>query len=297
MPARAQPGSAQYNFVVNDLKSVNRAATPWLAVVFHAPPYHSYYTHYKEMDCFLSIYENLFYAAKVDFVVNGHVHAYERTHGVYNYMRDVCGPTYITVGDGGNIEGPYRDFVDDTYPAGSTAGNICTQAWGSKNFAAAAGYETCPYYQLTAQPPTCPVVSFQPAQPGTTAGSVPGPNGGYWCQSAQPAWSAYRDASFGFAGMTIFNDTVASLSWYRNVDQNPAAGSPLVAADTAYLMRSTTCPAPPPPSPNPPPPSPSPPPPSPPLFFSFNSPAAAAQPNALLTAMLLLLVCALARLQ
>ena len=27
----------------------------------HAPPYHTYYTHYKEMDCFMSIWEDVFY--------------------------------------------------------------------------------------------------------------------------------------------------------------------------------------------------------------------------------------------
>jgi hypothetical protein len=33
---------------------------------------------------------------------------YERTHPVYNYELDNCGAMYITIGDGGNIEGPYR---------------------------------------------------------------------------------------------------------------------------------------------------------------------------------------------
>ena len=44
------PGTAQYNFAVADLAAVNRVATPWLLVVFHSPPYHTYNTHYKEMD-------------------------------------------------------------------------------------------------------------------------------------------------------------------------------------------------------------------------------------------------------
>lgn len=29
-----------------------------------------------------------------------------------SYERDNCAPMYITIGDGGNIEGPYRNFVD-----------------------------------------------------------------------------------------------------------------------------------------------------------------------------------------
>lgn len=41
-------GTAQYTFFTTALAGVNRAATPWLIVSFHAPPYHSYVTHYKE---------------------------------------------------------------------------------------------------------------------------------------------------------------------------------------------------------------------------------------------------------
>ncbi len=44
---------------------------------------------------------------------NGHVHAYERTHGMYDYQPDMCGPMYVTIGDGGNLEGPYRSFIDE----------------------------------------------------------------------------------------------------------------------------------------------------------------------------------------
>ena len=33
----------------------------------------------------------------------GHVHAYERTHRVFDYELRECAPMYITVGDGGNV--------------------------------------------------------------------------------------------------------------------------------------------------------------------------------------------------
>lgn len=33
------------------------------------------------------------------------VHAFERTHPMNNYTLDACGPVYLTVGDGGNLEG------------------------------------------------------------------------------------------------------------------------------------------------------------------------------------------------
>lgn len=39
-------------------------------------------------------------AAGVNLVINGHVHAYERSHPVIDFARDDCGPTYIVIGDG-----------------------------------------------------------------------------------------------------------------------------------------------------------------------------------------------------
>jgi hypothetical protein len=55
-------------------QSSNMNANPSLAVGC-SPIYHSYYTHYKEMECFRYHYEDLFYEYGVDFVLNGHVHA------------------------------------------------------------------------------------------------------------------------------------------------------------------------------------------------------------------------------
>ena len=183
----------------------------------------------------------------------GHVHAYERTHPMYNYALHPFGPVYITVGDGGNIEGPYRSFVDDVYSPGVT---FCQQKWAASNFTA--GFVTCPYYQLTQQPPSCNAQSFQPAngilgQPGVVAS--PFAAGQFWCQSSQPVWSAHRDPSFGFSGLTFVNDTYATYSWYRNTDQS-STGTGLVSADTAIFIRNNAVASPPPPPNSPPPPPP-----------------------------------------
>lgn len=35
----------------------------------------------------------------------GHVHAYERSYPVYNYVNDPCGTTHILIGDGGKSGG------------------------------------------------------------------------------------------------------------------------------------------------------------------------------------------------
>ena len=80
----------------------------------------------------------------MDLVFSGHVHAFERSHPVYRYVWivglidtasytnvrndlvprarynvDTCGPIHVVIGDGGNIEGPYRNFVDEVDPVTS----------------------------------------------------------------------------------------------------------------------------------------------------------------------------------
>ena len=81
---------------VQHIAAVNRGLTPWLVVMFHAPFYHTYYSHYKEMECFRAVYEPLFLSYGVDLVISGHVHSYERTHPMYQYqvraLPSVCGP-------------------------------------------------------------------------------------------------------------------------------------------------------------------------------------------------------------
>lgn len=104
--------SDQYQWLQTDLSNVNRRRTPWLIVVFHAPWYNSNTAHRWEGDDMMATMEPLLYAAKVDIVFAGHVHAYERSTRVY--MRNVhpCGAVHITIGDGGNHEGLATRFVD-----------------------------------------------------------------------------------------------------------------------------------------------------------------------------------------
>ena len=55
--------------------------------------------------------EATLYAAKVDIVLSGHVHAYERSCKQFNYSCVADGPLYLTVGDGGNREGLAATWV------------------------------------------------------------------------------------------------------------------------------------------------------------------------------------------
>ncbi|XP_048234819.1 purple acid phosphatase 18 [Ricinus communis] len=97
--------SDQYNWLKADLAKVDRKKTPWLLVLFHVPWYNSNKAHQGEGDGMMVAMEPLLYAASVDVVLAGHVHAYERTKRVNNGRSDQCGAVHITIGDGGNKEG------------------------------------------------------------------------------------------------------------------------------------------------------------------------------------------------
>jgi hypothetical protein len=58
---------------------VDRKKTPWLVVLFHVPWYNSNRAHQAEGDDMMATMEPLLYAAHVDLVLAGHVHAYERS--------------------------------------------------------------------------------------------------------------------------------------------------------------------------------------------------------------------------
>ncbi|XP_078149038.1 purple acid phosphatase 2-like isoform X1 [Carex rostrata] len=106
----------QYQWLQAELRKVDRTVTPWLIVLLHSPWYNSYYSHYMEGETMRVQFEAWMVKYKVDVVFAGHVHAYERSHRIsnidYNITNANCSPVsninapvYITVGDGGNIEG------------------------------------------------------------------------------------------------------------------------------------------------------------------------------------------------
>ncbi|XP_077253121.1 purple acid phosphatase-like [Tasmannia lanceolata] len=106
----------QYKWLEQELPKVNRSETPWLIVLMHSPWYNSYNYHFMEGETMRVMYERWFVQYKVDVVFAGHVHAYERSERVsniaYNIVNGICtpindqsAPVYITIGDGGNLEG------------------------------------------------------------------------------------------------------------------------------------------------------------------------------------------------
>jgi hypothetical protein len=108
------PNSNQYKWLEEDLQTVDRKLTPWVIVVMHCPWYSSNVDHYGEKQTVLmrGDMEPLFYKYRVNIAFMGHVHAYERTHPVFQNKTDNYGTVYITVGDGGNLEGHARLYYD-----------------------------------------------------------------------------------------------------------------------------------------------------------------------------------------
>ncbi|XP_020092577.1 purple acid phosphatase 23 isoform X1 [Ananas comosus] len=173
---------AQYAWLKSDLHQVDREVTPWVVATWHPPWYNSYSSHYQEFECMRQQMEGLLYQYGVDVVFSGHVHAYERMNRVFNYTLDPCGPVYITVGDGGNIEQIDIDHADDPEKCPSQSDNI--PEFGGVchlNFSS-------------------------------------GPAKGKFCWDQQPEWSAFRDSSFGHGILEVINSTYALWTWHRNQD-------------------------------------------------------------------------------
>ncbi|KAL3684894.1 hypothetical protein R1sor_002916 [Riccia sorocarpa] len=174
--------SEQYAWLKQDLAKVDRSVTPWLIAAYHPPWYNSYTAHYREVECMRISLEALLYEHGVDLILNGHVHAYERSNRVYNYTLDNCGPVHIVIGDGGNHEKMALTHADQ-------------------------GPEFCPNPQDSFDEFGNCGFSFEA-----------GPAAGKFCWDRQPEWSAYREASFGHGIIEVVNSTHLLWTWHRNQD-------------------------------------------------------------------------------
>lgn len=108
-------GSAQYEWIINDLSSVNRNITPWIIVNGHRPIYttstspasNNYGVIAVAEDLQASL-EDVFYEFQVDLTWHGHDHIYERTCPVYkklcqgtNADGTNAGPVHVVIGHSG----------------------------------------------------------------------------------------------------------------------------------------------------------------------------------------------------
>ena len=113
--------SDQYKWLEADLKSIDRERTPWVFAGTHAPWYNSNKHHQNEPEEWgmKDAMEPLFHKHQVDVLFCGHVHAYERSHPVYNGTVTPGAMLEINIGDGGNREVLEEDDWLPTQPAWS----------------------------------------------------------------------------------------------------------------------------------------------------------------------------------
>ena len=108
--------SLQYQWLVAYLAKIDRNRTPWIMVQFHVPMYCTSTVYWMEGEIFRRQYEPLLYQYGVDVVMNGHVHAYERSHPVFNNTANPCGITHLVLGDGGNYENAFVPWITPKAP-------------------------------------------------------------------------------------------------------------------------------------------------------------------------------------
>ncbi|KAF2077469.1 hypothetical protein CYY_001242 [Polysphondylium violaceum] len=117
------PLSSQYNWIENELKTY-REKNPngWLVVYAHRPMYCSVKwkwckNKHESRKLFVKTFEKMFFRYNVDLYIAGHVHNYERSLPVYKgevagSYENPKGPVHITIGTGGNKEGPLHGWQE-----------------------------------------------------------------------------------------------------------------------------------------------------------------------------------------
>ena len=98
-----EPDSTQYQWLLKEFQSVDREHTPWLLVTIHVPIYNTFDVHHRDKQIIAARQhlEPLFVEYKVNLVIAGHVHAYQRTKTVANQTLTPTGPMHVIVGAGG----------------------------------------------------------------------------------------------------------------------------------------------------------------------------------------------------
>lgn len=110
------PGSAQYDWLTNDLAQAVQSQVRWKIAFFHYAPYTSGTAHPTDGNAIRTHLSPLFDAYHVDLALAGHVHNYERSHAVLEGgVLDPSGTVHLVVGTGGT--GVYTGWL--TQPAWS----------------------------------------------------------------------------------------------------------------------------------------------------------------------------------
>ncbi|CAI5704275.1 hypothetical protein KXD40_001319 [Peronospora effusa] len=99
-------GSKQYKWLENDLKSVDRTQIPWIVLTSHRMMYTTQVgeeADYKIAQHFRNEVEDLLWVYKVNLMLVGHQHSYERSCAVRKgkCTKDGKGPVHIVIGSAG----------------------------------------------------------------------------------------------------------------------------------------------------------------------------------------------------
>jgi hypothetical protein len=143
-------GSAQAAWAAADLAAVDAVATPWVVAVIHRPIYSAALLEWADHSPGSKLsadWEPLF-LGRVDLVLAGHIHSYDRTHPVHNgsvvgpippanasVYRDPRAPLYVCAGTSGAL--PENVFVEPP-PVWSAARHNGVFGYGRLEAAAAA---------------------------------------------------------------------------------------------------------------------------------------------------------------
>ena len=120
-----EPGSPQMLWAASDLDAINITATPWVVAVIHRPIYSAALLEWADHSpgSPLSVAWEPLFLGRVDVVLSGHIHSFDRTHPVYNgsvvgpvppanasiYI-DPAAPLYVCAGTSGAL--PENVFIE-----------------------------------------------------------------------------------------------------------------------------------------------------------------------------------------
>jgi hypothetical protein len=150
----AGSGSAQMLWAVADLNSVNFTETPWIIAVIHRPIYSAALLEWADHSPGgpLSLAWEPLFLGRVDVVLSGHIHSFDRTHPVYNgsvlgplpptnssvYI-DPVAPLYVCAGTSGAL--PENVFIEPP-PVWSAVRHNGVFGYGRLEAAAASAVES-----------------------------------------------------------------------------------------------------------------------------------------------------------
>mmetsp|Transcript_3373 Transcript_3373/g.5194 ORF Transcript_3373/g.5194 Transcript_3373/m.5194 type:complete len:627 (-) Transcript_3373:79-1959(-) len=110
-------GSKQYNWLVEELESLDREETPWLVIMMHTQFYTTFKAHNDEEETVVmrGAMEELFLRYHVNLVFSGHDHAYMRSRPMFEgrVVENGQAPIYMIVGEGGNREEHVKDYLNE----------------------------------------------------------------------------------------------------------------------------------------------------------------------------------------